>query len=55
MPIGRTPAHAREGKLNLFISAKKDELNKCNQIIQTISENQFYLIRLRRHKNKTYK
>lgn len=43
MPIGRTPAHAREGKLNLFISAKKDELNKCNQIIQTISENQFYL------------
>ena len=43
MPIGRTPAHAREGKLNLFISAKKDELNECMQIIQTISENQFYL------------
>lgn len=43
MPIGRTPAHAREGKLNLFISAKKDELDKCLQIIQTISENQFYL------------
>ncbi len=43
MPIGRTPAHAREGKLNLFISAKKDELNECIQIIQTISENQFYL------------
>ena len=46
MPIGRTPAHAREGKLNLFISAKKDELNKCIQIIQTISENQFILTRL---------
>jgi 2-hydroxy-3-oxopropionate reductase len=46
MPIGRTPAHAREGKLNLFISAKKDELNECIQIIQTISENQFYLDRI---------
>ena len=43
MPIGRTPAHAREGKLNLFISSTKNELNECMQIIQTISENQFYL------------
>lgn len=43
MPIGRTPAHAREGKLNLFISSTKNKLNECMQIIQTISENQFYL------------
>lgn len=43
MPIGRTPAHAKKGKLNLFISASKKKISKCSKIIEVISENQFYV------------
>ncbi len=43
MPMGRTPAHAREGKLNLFISASEHDLREYVKLIKIISENQFYL------------
>ena len=43
MPIGRTPAHAKEGKINLFISSKEKKLKECNPLIKAISENQFYV------------
>tara|TARA_S200000501_G_scaffold371649_1_gene415175 strand:- start:5284 stop:6138 length:855 start_codon:yes stop_codon:yes gene_type:complete len=42
-PIGRTPEHALEGKLNLFVSCKKTELDKSQiKILEIISENRFY-------------
>lgn len=43
MPIGRTPAHAKNGKINLFISSEKKNLKQSLQVIDIISENQFYV------------
>jgi len=43
MPIGRTPAHALEGKLNLFISSNKENIGENLDLIKNISENQFFV------------
>ena len=43
MPIGRTPAHALEGKLNLFISSNKKNLGENLDFIKDISENQYFV------------
>lgn len=43
MPIGRTPSHALEGKLNLFISSEDKNLSGNIDLIKQISENQFFV------------
>ncbi len=42
-PIGRTPQHALEGKLNLFVSCKESQIDQ-NQLnlLDMISENRFF-------------
>lgn len=43
MPIGRTPAHALEGKINLMISSKEEKLAKYTDVLNDIAENKIYL------------
>ena len=43
MPIGRTPLHALDGKLNLFISSTENKLIKHSVVLNDIAENLIYL------------
>ncbi|MDJ0612809.1 MAG: NAD(P)-dependent oxidoreductase [Rhizobiaceae bacterium] len=42
-PIGRTPAHARDGLLNLMCSGSKEGYDKAEGILKVLGENVFYL------------
>ena len=42
MPIGRTPKHALEGKINLFSSGSEKKLIACKSLLNTIAENIFH-------------
>ena len=41
-PLGRTPAHARQGKLNVMASGDKDAFEKVRPVLEVIGENVFY-------------
>ena len=43
MPIGRTPAHALRGEINLFISSKEEKIAKYSDLLNDIAENKIYL------------
>ena len=43
MPIGRTPAHALNGKINLLISSSEKKLDNFTRILDDIAENKIYL------------
>ena len=43
MPIGRTPQHALEGKINLFISSTEEKLKNNIVLLKNIAENLFFL------------
>ena len=42
-PIGRTPAHARDGLINLMCSGEKAAYDKVEPVLKDIGENVFYL------------
>jgi len=42
-PIGRTPAHALEGKLNLMCAGDKDAFDKVHPVLSDLAENVFHL------------
>ena len=42
-PLGRTPAHAKDGLLNIMAAGDKDTFNKVKPILQDQGENVFYL------------
>jgi 3-hydroxyisobutyrate dehydrogenase-like beta-hydroxyacid dehydrogenase len=42
-PLGRTPAHAKEGKLNIMASGDKNVFDKVKPILEMQGENVFYL------------
>lgn len=42
-PIGRTPAHARDGLLNLMCSGDKAGFEKAEPVLNDLGENVFYL------------
>ena len=42
-PIGRTPAHAKDGLLNLMCSGDKTGFEKAESVLKDLGENVFYL------------
>ncbi len=42
-PLGRTPAHAVDGKLNLMCAGDKDAFNKVRPVLDDLGENVFHL------------
>lgn len=42
-PLGRTPVHAREGKLNIMCSGDKAAYDKVKPVLDTLGENVFHL------------
>lgn len=42
-PLGRTPAHAKEGKLNIMCSGDKAAYDKVKPVLDTLGENVFHL------------
>mgnify|MGYP000277160135 CR=1 FL=1 len=42
-PLGRTPAHAKEGKLNIMCSGDKAAYDKAKPVLDTLGENVFHL------------
>lgn len=42
-PLGRTPAHAREGKLNIMSSGDQSAFDKVKEVLDVLGENIFYL------------
>lgn len=42
-PLGRTPAHALEGQLNIMTSGDKDAFEKIKPTLEDLGENVFYL------------
>lgn len=42
-PIGRTPAHARDGLLNLMCSGSREGFEKSEPVLSDLAENVFYL------------
>ncbi|MCF2947661.1 NAD(P)-dependent oxidoreductase [Paraglaciecola aquimarina] len=42
-PLGRTPAHAIEGKLNIMASGNETGFNIAKPVLEDLSENLFYL------------
>ena len=42
-PIGRTPAHALEGKINLMCASDRDLYDELTSVLQDIAENAFYI------------
>ena len=42
-PLGRTPAHAREGKLNIMTSGDEAAFKRVKSVLEVVGENVFYL------------
>lgn len=42
-PLGRTPAHAREGKLNIMCAGDKAAYDKAKPVLDVLGENVFHL------------
>ena len=42
-PLGRTPAHAREGLLNIMAAGERNTFDKVRTILEVQGENVFYL------------
>ncbi len=42
-PLGRTPAHAKDGLLNIMASGDKDAFTKIEPVLQDLGENVFHL------------
>lgn len=42
-PLGRTPAHAKDGLLNIMASGDQDTFNKVKPVLEEQGENVFYL------------
>lgn len=42
-PMGRTPAHARDGLLNLMCAGDRDGYDKAEPVLKDLGENVFYL------------
>lgn len=42
-PLGRTPAHAKEGKLNIMCAGDKDGFEKIKPVLDVVGENVFHL------------
>jgi 3-hydroxyisobutyrate dehydrogenase len=42
-PLGRTPAHAKDGLLNIMASGDQDTFNKVKPVLEILGENIFYL------------
>lgn len=42
-PLGRTPSHAKEGKLNVMCAGDKDAFKRMQPVFRDIAENIFYL------------
>lgn len=42
-PLGRTPAHAREGKLNIMAAGDRDVWERAEPVLKDIGENVFHL------------
>lgn len=42
-PIGRTPAHARDGQINLMCSGNKSGFDRAESVLKDLGENVFYL------------
>ncbi|MCC5453182.1 NAD(P)-dependent oxidoreductase [Rheinheimera sp. UJ51] len=42
-PLGRTPAHAKDGLLNIMAAGDQDTFNKVQPVLQDQGENVFYL------------
>lgn len=42
-PLGRTPAHAVDGKLNIMCSGSEDGFEKAQPVLKDLGENVFYL------------
>lgn len=42
-PIGRTPAHARDGLINLMCSGDKSGFDRAESVLKDLGENVFYL------------
>jgi len=42
-PLGRTPAHAKDGKLNIMCAGDKDAYEQVKPVLDTLGENVFHL------------
>ena len=42
-PLGRTPAHAKDGKLNIMCAGDKDAYDKVKPVLDVLGENVFHL------------
>ncbi len=42
-PLGRTPAHAKDGLLNIMASGNQDTFDKVKPVLEILGENIFYL------------
>lgn len=42
-PLGRTPAHAKEGKLNIMCAGDQDAYDRVKPVLDTLGENVFHL------------
>lgn len=42
-PLGRTPAHAKEGKLNIMAAGEQATFDKVKPVLDVLGENVFYL------------
>jgi len=42
-PLGRTPAHAKDGLLNIMAAGQKETFDKVNPVLEVQGENVFYL------------
>ena len=42
-PLGRTPAHAKEGKLNIMAAGAEETFKKVKPVLDVLGENVFYL------------
>ncbi|SEM02130.1 2-hydroxy-3-oxopropionate reductase [Roseovarius azorensis] len=45
-PLGRTPAHAREGRLNIMCAGDRDAFDGVRPVLDTLGENVFHLGKL---------
>jgi len=45
-PLGRTPAHARDGKLNIMAAGDKAAFDRVKPVLDTLGENVFHLGKL---------
>ncbi len=42
-PLGRTPAHAKDGQLNIMVAGNKETFDKVKSVLDVQGENVFYL------------